>query len=122
MAEKFSEAMRTPPPYGNARDPEADRLGAYDQAGELGSDQAGTERVGQESGPPTAPSGPQPAGADSEVIFAGGPGGGLGGPHATDTPGQGDPGLPGHDQPVEGGRDEAEDGGSGGPFVDRLDR
>jgi hypothetical protein len=122
MAEKFSEAMRTPPPFSNAEEPGADRLGRYGEAGELASDQEATDRVGQESGSSTAAAGPQPAGADSEVIFAGGPGGGLGGPHATDTPDTNDPGLPGHDQPAEGGRDEAEDGGTDGSFVDRLGR
>jgi len=104
MAEKFSEAMRNPPPSSNADDPEADRLGRYDEAGELEPGQRGTERVGPETGPSTVPSGPQPADAEDEIIFTGGPGGRLGGPHATDEPG-GDPGLPGHDQPVEGRRE-----------------
>ena len=121
MDDKFSDAMRTPPPSSNAEDPEADRLGRYPDAGELNAEPKATERVGPETGPSTAPSGPQPAGLDAEVIFTGGSVGRLGGPHATDAPGE-DPGLPGHDQPVEGGREEAADGGAEGSFVDRLGR
>ena len=104
----------------NADDPTADRLAAYPEAGELGSPQD-THPTATEGGPVP----PQPAGVDTEIIMSGGSGGGLGGPPATDAPGEG-AGMPG-----EGGIDEESPANTqraeraarkGGSFVDRLDR
>lgn len=121
MADEFSRAMRERQPGSNADDPTADRMAAYPEAGELNSASPGHDPVGQEAGPGTTPNPSSPAGADAELLQAGGSGDRLGGWHATDT--AGDPGLPGHDQPAEGGREEAEDaGGTQGSFVDRLGR
>ena len=121
MADDFSRAMRERPPFSNADDPSADRLAAHGEAGELNPDRGAHARVGQERGPGTAPSGPDMTGKDAELLQAGGSGDRIGGPHATDRPA--DPGLPGHDQPVEGGRAQAEDGnGDDGSLVDRMDR
>ena len=119
MTERFREAMRTPPDFSNSDDPGADRLAAYPEAGELESPQAAVDRAA------TGPTPPQPAGEDSELIFAGGSGQQLGGPAATDAPGKG-PGLPAAD-----GRHAADEEAAGagaeapprqGSFVDRLDR
>ena len=119
MADDFDKASREREPWSNAEDPSADRLAAYPEAGELGSPQAANQRVGQE--PEPTPSGPAPAGKDAEILQIGGSGDRLGGPHATDR--EGDPGLPGHDQPAEGGRSQVEDGsGADTSTVDRLDR
>jgi hypothetical protein len=114
VTERFRKAMEEPPPFSNADDPSADRLAAHDDAGELGTPQdlTGTGATG--------PVPPQPAGTDTEVIFTGASGRPIGGPAATDPPGQA-PGMPGPDgAPPEDG--PAEDAGGGGPFVDRLDR
>ena len=117
MSDELDPTMRQRERGSNADDPTADRLAAYPDAGELGSPQEAHELVGQE--PEPTPSGPQPAGKDAELMQIGGSGDRLGGPHATDK--EGDPGLPGHDQPAEGGRLQAEDG-DGASTVDRLDR
>jgi len=118
MTERFEKATRATPSWSNADDPDADRLARYPDAGELGGPEGVSERVGAETGPGTTPSSSDPAGPDAEIIGTGATGDRLGGWHATDTPGE--PGLPGHDQPVEGGREADEDRGTGGPFVDRL--
>ena len=118
MADDFDRASRTTATWSNADDPTADRVGAYPDAGELDSPQTSHDLVDQQ--PEPTPSGPQPAGADAELLMVGGPGDRLGGPHATDR--EGDPGLPGHDQPAESGRSQAEDDGRDGSLVDRLDR
>jgi hypothetical protein len=118
MADDFDRATRQGETWSNADDPAADRLASYPEAGELDSPQTSHELVGQE--PEPTPSGPQPAGADADLMMVGGPGDRLGGPHATDR--EGDPGLPGHDQPAEGGRSQASDDGRDGSLVDRLGR
>jgi len=118
MADDFDRASRTTATWSNADDPTADRVSAYPDAGELDSPQTAHDLVDQH--PEPTPSGPQPAGADAELLMVGGPGDRLGGPHATDR--EGDPGLPGHDQAAEGGRSEAEDDDRDGSLVDRLDR
>jgi len=118
MADDFDTATRKRAPWSNADDPTADRLAAYPDAGELDSPQRAHDLVDQE--PESTPSGPQPAGADAELLMVGGPGDRLGGPHATDR--EGDPGLPGHDQLAEGDRSQAEDDGRDASLVDTLDR
>jgi hypothetical protein len=119
MTERFREAMRNPPDFSNADDPTADRLAAYPEAGELESPQGAADRD------QTGPTPPQPAGEDSEVIFAGASGQQLGGPAATDAPGTG-PGMPPPDGP-RASDDAAPRAGDETPprqgsFVDRLDR
>jgi hypothetical protein len=117
MTERFNKAMRNPPKGSNAQDPDADRLGAYSDAGELRSPQEATDRDA------SGPTPPQPAGVDAEVIFTGGPGRSLGGPHATDRPGQ-VPGSPPGDEAEKGDANEETELDRGhhrpGPFVDRL--
>ena len=121
MADDFQRASERTPPWSNADDPSADRLAARPDAGELHDAGPGAARAGQDRGPGTTPGASSPAGPDAELLQAGGSGDRLGGWHATDSPA--DPGLPGHDQPVEGGRAQAEDGdGTTGPLVDRLGR
>ena len=105
--------MKHPPEFSNADDPAADRLAAYDEAGESGSPQDVTRPAA------TGPVPPQPAGTDTEIIFTGGSGRPIGGPAATDPPGQA-PGMPGPDaEPPDG---SSADPHGGRPFVDRLDR
>lgn len=119
MADDFERATQHTPPWSNADDPTADRLAARPEAGELHAADTATTRAGQERGPGTTPAPSDPAGPDAELLQAGGSGDRLGGWHATDSPA--DPGLPGHDQPVEGGRAQADDDtGTDGPLVDRL--
>ncbi|HUP55057.1 MAG TPA: hypothetical protein VM408_06085, partial [Methylomirabilota bacterium] len=77
MTERFSKATRQPPQGSNAQDPTADRLGAYSEAGELQSPQSAVDRD------PAGPDAAVPAGMDAEIIFTGGAGRSLGGPHAT---------------------------------------
>jgi hypothetical protein len=114
MTERSAKATRQPPKGSNAQDPEADRLGAYSEAGELHSPQEATERHR------TGPDAPEPAGTDAEVIFTGGPGRSLGGPHATDRPAR----ATGSRAGEEARDSEHTDPGDGrrrpGPFVDRL--
>jgi hypothetical protein len=122
MAEKFSRAMREPPEWSNSDDPGADRLGAYDESGEL-HPQPGTRRVGSETGPATAAGPVTPAGKDADLLQAGGPGDRLGGPHATDLPGEPGRPDPGASQPQAGqepppGKGQRE---AGGEWAERLD-
>lgn len=114
MTDRYRRAMDEPPEFSNARDPNADRLGAYPDGGEVDSAQDDARATGEGSLPP------QPAGTDSAVIFTGASGRNLGGPSATDPPGQA-PGLPG----PEGDPADDPDGPPAegtGSFVDRLDR
>jgi hypothetical protein len=118
MTERFREAMRKLPPYSNADDPTADRLGSYPEAGELRSPQ---DAIDRDAGGPTPP---QPAGLDSQVIMTGGSGRPIGGPASTDPPGQA-PGMPPADAPARD--DEPSPDAERGPrdqgsFVDGLDR
>ena len=118
MTERFREAMRKPPPFSNADDPDADRMGAYPEAGELGSPQDANE---QDASGPTPP---QPAGLDSQVIMTGGSGRAIGGPAATDPPGQA-PGMPPPDGAAAADEGPPEAGPAPrdpGSFVDGLDR
>ena len=105
---------------GYAEDPTADRVAAYPEAGELGTPQ---DRTPPAAGGPTPP---QPAGIDTEILLTGASGGGLGGPAATDAPGDG-AGLPGDAGPGEGPptAQRPRDAGAeaeGEELVDRLDR
>jgi hypothetical protein len=117
MTDRYRRAMTKPPKGSNAQDRDADRLGAYPDAGELNSPQ---EAVDLDA---TGPDEPQPAGIDTEIIFTGGPGSSIGGPHATDRPGEA-PGRPAEDRAATGGGEVDAPTQSGqrrpGPFVDRL--
>lgn len=113
MTERSAKATRQTPKGSNAQDPTADRLGAYSEAGELHSPQGAVDRDRR------GPDSPAPAGTDAELIFTGGPGRSLGGPHATDRPDLG--GSPGREEapaPEDVEADDAEH--RPGPFVDRL--
>ena len=113
MTERFSKATRQTPKGSNAQDSTADRLGAYSESGELNSPQQAVDRD------PRGPDEPMPAGTDAEIIFTGGPGRSLGGPHATDRPDL-DRSTGGDDAPAAEDL-EADDGDPHpGPFVDRL--
>jgi hypothetical protein len=114
MTERFAKATRQPPKGSNAQDAGADRLGAYSEGGELHSPQDAVER--DRRGPDT----PEPAGTDAEVIFTGGPGRSLGGPHATDRPGQASGSPAGEETPDPEDVDPADGRHRPGPFVDRL--
>jgi hypothetical protein len=118
MTERFREAMRKSPPFSNADDPEADRMGAYPEAGELDSPQDGADQHA------SGPTPPQPAGLDSQVIMTGGSGRPIGGPAATDPPGQA-PGMPPADGAAaddEAPPDTQPKSRDQGSFVDGLDR
>jgi hypothetical protein len=114
MTDRYRKAMPHAPEGSNARDPDADRLGAYPEAGEIHSPQGAIDRAW------AGPTSPQPAGLDTEIIFTGGPGSSIGGPHATDRPGEA-PGRPPGEDAVPA---DQVDPGTGhhrpGPFVDRL--
>jgi hypothetical protein len=113
MTERFAKATLQTPEGANAQDAGADRLGAYSDAGELHSPQQAVDR--DRGGPDS----PVPAGMDAEIIFTGGPGRSLGGPHATDR--SGEAGSPaGEDAPDPDDVDPADRGHRPGPFVDRL--
>ena len=124
MAGDFSKSTREGERAWNADDPTADRAAAYPEAGELGSRQDTHSVASSATGPSTAPSGPEAATSDEEYLDAAPLGNRLGGWQGRST--EEDPGLPGHDQPAEGGRDEAEDSGAWNgqesAFADRRDR
>ena len=65
MTDEFNEAMRNPPPWSNADDPDADRLGGRGPAGELNPD-ANVPSTGSPDAndPQTA----DPAGPDRDVV------------------------------------------------------
>ena len=115
MTDRFSRATRNPPKGSNAQDPNADRLGAYSESGELESPQGATDLDA------TGPDAPQPAGIDAELIFTGGPGRSLGGPNTTDRPGDRTAEQPNPDGPSPDDGEPDEGRSAAGLFVDRLD-
>jgi hypothetical protein len=114
MSDDFAEAMRNPPPWSNADDPDADRLAARPEAGELGTPQHTHPTPGQDDRMPSPT--PHPSGlggGDGEVIHERPTGGITGLPEAADPEhvdrARIDPGLSGHDQPAEGAPGTADD-------------